>query len=117
MALIKSKSGILTHGDKKVGTPCGFCPNIIHLHQESGGILHVKSGTPICARCRIMSRSKFARQIQADSSKRKQDVVVRSERKQEVSDKRSEDVAVQSQKNAGGDSDKKKALKHRLNKK
>ena len=117
MTLLKRKSGIVVQGDKQVGTPCAFCPNIIHLHQEVNGRLHVKSGKPICVKCRILTRSKVANQIKRDKGKFDNTVVLRREKEQEQSDKHAEDVAAASQQRAGGDSKKKKALLKKLNQK
>ena len=98
----------------KAGTLCGYCPNVIHLHQESEGLLHMKKGKPICARCRILTRSPLAAIIKADKTKFDQDIVDRRNREQERANREVEDVAVASQKLAGADSKKKRALMKRL---
>ena len=114
MSLLKKKSGIIVKGDKQAGTMCGYCPNIIHLHQESAGVLHIKKGKPICARCRILTRSKFAPKIRADKKHFNKSVVDHRENKQATADGTAEDVAIASQKLAGGDSKKKKSLLKKL---
>jgi len=117
MSLFKSKSGIIQRGDKQVGTQCGYCPNVIHLHQEVGGLLHVKNSRPICACCRILTRSKFASKIKADKKHFNKDIVERRENHQIVADTVAEKIATASQKRVGGDSDKKKKLLKRLHQK
>lgn len=117
MDYIKRKSGLIVKNDsdKKPGTQCAFCPKIIHLHQESGGMLHVKGGKPICAACRILSRSKFSTKIRADRSKFDADVVARREHLQDKANDNAMKVAAASQNNSGADSKKKKDLQKQVN--
>lgn len=118
MTLVQNKSGIITKETKEVGTLCGYCPNVIHLHNEADGLLHIKNGKPICARCRILTRSKFAGQIKADVKKFDRTVVERREDAQEAADLNVIDVAAASQKRtASADSKKKKELLKRLRQK
>lgn len=93
----------------KQGTPCSFCPNIIHLHNEVGGVLWVASGKPICATCRVMRKNPLAKKMKSDAKKANDILEV----------ERINDVAVASQISAGAESDspKKKALMKKLNKK
>ncbi len=98
------------------GTMCGFCPNVIHLHQESGGILHQKSGVPICARCRILTRSKFADKIKGDINKFDKSVVENRSVSQKQADDNVESIALASQKVSGADSIKKKILLMKMRK-
>jgi len=114
MSLYTNKDGIIIKGDKTVGTPCGYCPNVIHLHQESGGVLHTKNGKPMCARCRILTRSKFANKIRADKKLFEKDIVERREYEQEKADKSAQNVAIASQKRSDIDSTKKKKLMDKL---
>ena len=89
------------------GTQCQFCPNIIHLHNEVDGILHVASGKPICATCRVMRKNPLAKKMKSDAKK--------DYEKREAT--KVEDVAVASQSKAGADSEKKKKLIKEMHKK
>lgn len=91
----------------KQGTPCQFCPNIIHLHNEVGGVLWVASGKPICATCRVMKKNPLAKKMQTDAKKAHE----------QFEEDKVDDVALESQRIAGADSDKKKKLLKTLNKK
>lgn len=91
---------------EKIGTPCSFCPNVIHVHNEPNGVLFVASGKPICATCRIMRKSKFAVKMQSDAKKAHN----------KVDTEKVEDVAVASQTKSDADSDKKKELQKKMHK-
>ena len=86
------------------GKRCSFCPNIIHLHNEVNGVLHVASGKPICAVCRVMRKSKFKKKMKSDAEKANVDGV----------NENVEDVAIASQNIGDADSDKKKKLMKQL---
>lgn len=102
----------MTQKNEIKGTQCGFCKNIIFIHNESGGMLHVKSGVPICARCRILKRSPLAKEIKRDKKKLKQDIIERDRLREENETKRIEEVALASQLNAkDSDSEKKRTMR------
>ena len=115
---MKTKRGIIAprEANDKRGYQCGFCPNVIRPHNEANGMLHVKSGVPICARCRILTRSPLAAKIKADKKKFAKDVIERDQLQERNEQARIEEVAAASQIRAGGDSKKKKKLAKTLHK-
>ncbi len=113
----KAKSGIFVPHDltkQPVGVQCGFCPAVIFQHMEAGGRLFMHRGkTPICARCRILKGSKFAKQIRRDKKLYEKDLKVKETLADNKERMRVAEIAHESQKRASVDSDSKKRKLHR----
>lgn len=68
----KEDTGVIYRTPKSV-YKCGHCGELIILGEtEVGNRLYIKSGVPICARCRIM-RTASGNRIRADRNKIKAD--------------------------------------------
>ena len=79
-------------GKKKAPKPdaiCDFCTRGIYIKHEPHGVLHVKSGKPICSVCRVL-RGDGSKKLIKDRNKLKKE-------KQEKSNKEANELAYQSQ--------------------
>lgn len=113
-----TQSGLLipqSSQNRPVGVQCGFCPEIIFKHKEAGGRLFMHRGTtPICARCRILKGSRFAKVIMKDRKLYEKDKDLKEKMAEDNEIIRVAGIAVESQKRASGDSESKKNLKRKL---
>lgn len=96
---VRRGSGLIVPEDRQEGYQCGYCPNVIFLQNESNGRLFITGGKPVCPKCRILNRSRFAGQIRADRVKYDKDQQVMEKMIQAKANELARTVAVQSQEN------------------
>lgn len=96
---VRKSTGLLVSQEMQKGFRCGFCPNIIFLDKESGGKLFITDNKPVCAKCRIFNRSRYAKQIRDDRVEYEKDQAILSKMIQKKADEWVKVVAEQSQKN------------------
>ena len=93
---LKTNSGILVPQKKPIGYRCGFCPEIIFQHKESGNKVRLSNGKPICPRCRIL-RGRFGKQIMSDKKAYLKDIDLKEKMAQEKANQNAIKVAEQTQ--------------------
>ncbi len=95
--LLRRTLSIATFGKLgKDGTPCGYCPLYIFEEHEAGGIIRVREGKPICARCRILNGA-MGSKIVGDKAKRDAQLKEAEERVQEKANAEARVIAEETQ--------------------